>query len=297
MLLRLLGNLWRRAPAPAAGETPPPADSEVVTLLRRAEACRANGKTDEAIALCERALVLEPYNVLARQILIRASLPGEIYRDVLRRIHGYLRPRTYVEIGVSKGDTIALACPETVAIGIDPEPKINLPLTARTRIFAETSDDFFARRDLNAELGGLPVELAFIDGQHHFEFALRDFINLERRCARTSTILIHDCYPLDEVTARRERVFEFWSGDIWKLVVCLRKYRPDLSVHTVGCAPTGLAVVRNLDPASTVLQGRLQEIYAEFIPLPFSTIENRKAELLNFYPNEWDQVRALLSPA
>jgi hypothetical protein len=35
---------------------------------------------------------------------------------------------------------------------------------------------------VRALLGGLPVELGFIDGMHLFEFALRDFMNLERLC-------------------------------------------------------------------------------------------------------------------
>lgn len=293
MLLRLLGNLLRRAPAPAE---PPaaPADSGVAALLQEAEACRADGNADGAIALCGQAIALDPCNLLARQILIHASMPGDTYHDILRRIHQHLRPCTYVEIGVFKGETMAMAAPETLAIGLDPEPDIRYPLTARTRIFAETSDDFFAHRDLAAELGGLPVDLAFIDGMHHFEFALRDFINLERYCTGDSTILIHDCYPLDEMTSRRERVFNFWSGDVWKLVLCLKKYRPDLSVHTVHCAPTGLAIIRNLDPASTVLAASLDEICEEFIALPFATIAERKAEMLNAYSNKWGRVCALL---
>ncbi len=296
MLLRLLGNLLRRAPAT---RKPPPlaADPGVAALLQRAKTCYAAGEMSEAIALCQQALAQEPGNAYARLTLVRARMPGEIYRQVLRRIHEHVRPRTYVEIGVDKGDTIAMACPETLALGIDPAPKIERPLTARTRIFAETSDDFFARHDLGMELGGLPVELAFIDGLHRFEFALRDFINLERHCSRHATILVHDCYPLDAATAMRERMYDFWSGDVWKLVVCLKKYRPDLSIHTIGCAPTGLAVIRNLDPASALLPERLREICDEFIPMPFAAIESRKAELLNLFPNEWSKVRALLSPA
>src|SRR5256885_12302956 len=47
----------------------------------------------------------------------------------------------------------------------------------------------FAEHDLSKELGGRPVDLAFIDGMHLFEFALRDFVNLERYCAPGSTIL------------------------------------------------------------------------------------------------------------
>ena len=294
MLLQLFNNLFRRPP-PASEHAASVANPAVVALLERAQACREDGRASEAIALCQQALAIEPANAAARLIWVRAQMPGEIYRQVLRRIHEYLRPSTYVEIGVHKGYTITLARPETIAIGIDPEPKIESPLTARTRIFAETSDDFFARRNLRDELGGLAVELAFIDGLHHFEFALRDFINVESYSAPGSTILIHDCFPLDAVTAARERVYSFWSGDVWKLVLCLKKYRPELSIHTIASAPTGLAVIRNLDPTTTVLRTRLQEISDEFISTPFAVIEDRKSELLNLFPNEWDKIRALLS--
>ena len=294
MLMRMLNSLWRRPPAAKPRLS---ADPAIQALLEQAQACSADGEADEAVALCHRALEREPGNAHARLIWVRALMPGEIYRQVLRRIHEHLRPRTYVEIGVSKGDTIALALPETLALGIDPAPKITHKLTPRTRIYAETSDDFFARYDVRKELEGLPVDLAFIDGLHHFEFALRDFINLERCCAPGSTILVHDCYPLDEATARRERVYDFWSGDVWKLVVCLKRYRQDLALHTIGTAPTGLAVIRNLDPSSTVLAANLQRICDEFIPLPFATIESRQPAELNLVANEWSAVQELLTAA
>ena len=284
MLLRFLNGLMRRAPPPDSG-----------ALVSKAEASAAKGNVAHAIACCERALALDPINVAAHRLLARLTLPGDYYRDVLKRIHQHLKPRTYLEIGVSKGDTIALTCPDTLAVGIDPEPKLNGPLPPNVRVIEATSDAFFAGGNVAANFNGLPVELALIDGMHHFEFALRDFINVERCCTRASTVLIHDCYPLDEISARRERVSQFWSGDIWKLVLCLKKCRPDLQINTIGCAPTGLAVTRNLDPASTVLSSRLDEICAEFIDLPYSTVARDKATLLNLYPNDWERVRSLLA--
>jgi hypothetical protein len=81
---------------------------------------------------------------------------------------------------------------------------------------------------------------------------------------------------------------------VWKLVVCLKRFRPDLDIHTIGCAPTGLAVIRNLDPASRVLGARLNQICDEFIPMPFSAIDNAQPEVLNLFPNDWGAIRALL---
>ena len=223
------------------------------------------------------------------------ALPGPDYRHALAAIHAQLKPRTYLEIGVSSGATLALANPSTRALGVDPAPQLKNPPGPNAKIYPLASDDFFAETDIRAELGGLPVELAFIDGLHLFEFALRDFIAIERLCTRASTVLVHDTYPLDRLTAARERTTQFWSGDIWRLVLILKKYRPDLAVHTIGALPTGLTVIRNLDPASRVLGDRLDEIVAEFLALDFSAVEANKPAALNLVPNEPQRIRALFA--
>jgi hypothetical protein len=204
-----------------------------------------------------------------------------------------LQPRTYVEIGIFQGESLKRAKPPTLAIGIDPEPRLAFPRAVNHRVFVETSDAFFKRRDLRAELGGLPVDLAFIDGMHHFEFALRDFAHLEPYCTPESTILIHDCYPLDRETARRDGSPPFWSGDIWRLIVLLKKYRPDLAIHTVGTPPTGLAVVRNLDPNSRYLSENHERLYREFLALDYGYLDEDKAGKLNLVPNDPRKIRAL----
>jgi tetratricopeptide (TPR) repeat protein len=252
------------------------------------------GAIDAARECCETTLALAPGSDPALNLLAVLSLPGVSYFDVLSMIHSHLRPRTYLEIGVADGQSIALARPETRAIGVDPEPKISRPLGPRTEICYETSDQYFATHDVRAELDGLPIELAFIDGMHQFEFALRDFINIEKHSSPRSTILIHDCYPLTRLSAERERQTTFWSGDIWRLILLLRKYRPELSVNVIATAPTGLGVVRGLDPASRVLQERLGEIVREFLALDYSVLDGDKAGMLALYPNDWEKIKAIL---
>lgn len=255
----------------------------------------ARWRLDEGGA-CQKSLVaalaLDADFAPARQFLDRAEIQGEHYAQLLERIHRYLSPRTYLEIGTDKGNSLLLADPGTRAIGIDPEPKIAVDLGPNASVYAETSDEFFAGRDARELLGG-PIELAFIDGMHLFEFALRDFINMERFCAPGSTILVHDVWPRDRETAERERKMAFWSGDVWRLIPCLKKYRPELSISTVGAPPTGLAVIRNLDPASRVLSGDLERIGKEFLALDYSAIESDRRTALNWCPNDWDAVRAL----
>jgi hypothetical protein len=252
------------------------------------------GDVNSAVRYSERALEINPALEQVHALLERLFLYGESYLEVLSRIHRHLRPRTYVEIGVQKGYSIALVLPETRALGIDPKPILVEPPPPNVRIFAETSDDFFARHDVRAELGGLPVDLAFIDGMHRFEYALRDFMNLERWCAPQSTILFDDCFPHDRTTALREQTTTFWSGDVWKVPVLLKKYRPDLAIHTVAAPRTGLCIVRNLDPASTFIRDNLPRLVDEFMALDFSYLEKDRAKKLNLFPNDWEKIRALL---
>jgi hypothetical protein len=217
---------------------------------------------------------------------------GEDYLRVLRRLHEHLKPRTYLEIGVALGWSLALASPQTKVLAIDPAPQLSFEPPANVRLFKETSDDFFARHDARAELGGLPVELAFIDGMHHFEFALRDFINVERCASPESTIVLDDCFPRDRLTAQRERNSSAWSGDVWKLVVILKKYRPDLSIHVVAAPPTGVCIVRQLDPGSRYLAENHERLSAEFMALDYAYLEKDRAAKLNLFPNDWSKITA-----
>lgn len=210
---------------------------------------------------------------------VRLELEGPHYLELLPRIHERLRPATYAEIGVANGDSLACARAGTRAVGIDPEPGIKVPINAAARIFNQTSDDFFAQHDLVAELGGR-LELGFIDGLHLFENVLRDFAQLERAAAPGATILIHDCFPLDEASAARERATAYWTGDVWRALVALRRHRPDLEITLLDAPPSGLAVVRRLDPASRLLAERMPQIVAEALAMKFADIAPRKREQL-----------------
>lgn len=209
----------------------------------------------------------------------------------LARIHRFLQPNTYVEIGVGDGSTLRLAQPETRCIGIDPNPPGQLATTTACTIFGMTSDEFFDRHNLYAELGDRPVELALIDGMHLFENALRDFINLEQYCAAGAVILIHDCWPVDSLVCSRVRRTNVWAGDVWKLPECLERYRPDIVIRRFTVRPTGLALVGCLDPGSKHLASWLPQIYAEYVPLDFAGTHKHVAR---WELDEWPSIRTAL---
>jgi len=214
---------------------------------------------------------------------------------LLDSIHCHLLPRSYLEIGVFEGKSLALALPCTQAIGVDPEPRIRFALDPSSMIFVETSDQFFERRALSDLVSG-PVDLTFLDGLHHFEFVLRDFINSERNSSPDSVILVHDAYPHNAQVASRSVEAEHWAGDVWKLIVALQARRPDLRVHTVDVPPTGLAIVTGLDPTSTVLSAAYDEIVAELAPLTYERLRSDPARVLNVVADRWEEIERLLPP-
>lgn len=259
-----------------------------------AEAHRLVGEVDLAEADYQAALELTPNSPGAHFGLARLRLPGPPYPEWLDHFHGLLAPTTYIEIGVAKGATLRRASRPTLAIGVDPTPAIEFPLRTETHIFAETSDAFFARRGPDALLGGQPLGLAFIDGLHLFDQALRDFINLEAYCGPQSVILIHDTLPLDERTQRRSCDTHFHTGDVWKMVPCLKHFRPDLDVFTIRTSPTGLTVVTGFGQSGRTFADRYDEAVARFIDMPFAELENSMETSLDLVANSWSAVEERL---
>ncbi|MET0454631.1 MAG: class I SAM-dependent methyltransferase [Mycobacterium sp.] len=266
-------------------------------LLLNAFIQRLVGRPQRAAELCHAALAFTNYSetqAKAHAMLSRLEFTGPDYFRVLTRIHEHVQPSTYLEIGVDEGRSFEVVSPETWTLGIDPDPHLRKSPGPRQRVFAQTSDDFFETSDVMALLNGKSLDLAFIDGMHQFEFALRDFVNVERHCSADAIILIHDVYPIDDISASRERISNFWSGDIWRLILLLKKYRPELTINTIGARPTGLAIVQNLDPHSRTLSERQQEIIDEFLALDISVLDGRKREMLNYFPNDWQSIAQLI---
>lgn len=184
------------------------------------------------------------------------------YTEVLRALHERLHPTTYLEIGVSDGHSLSLA--RCRAIGIDPSFSLTYPVDGDIALVRTTSDDYFARHDLGTLTRGLPVDLAFVDGLHLVEFALRDFINVERHCGPRSVVVLDDMLPRDADEAARHRHSRDWTGDVFRLTEVLRRYRPDLVVLPLDTEPTGMVLVAGLDPDSTVLADSYDAILAEY---------------------------------
>jgi len=198
--------------------------------------------------------------------VFRASPEAEVvrgvqfYRDTLRDIHARLQPDVYLEIGVRHGFSLALSAAR-ISIGVDPAPELRAELGAHVRIATATSDAFFER---TSDALTAPIDLAFIDGMHWFEYALRDFINVEQRASANGVVVFDDVLPNHPLQAERERKSGVWTGDVWKILPCLRRHRPDLNLTLLDTNPTGLLLVTNPDPGNTSLRENYAAIVAEF---------------------------------
>jgi hypothetical protein len=192
-----------------------------------------------------------------------------------------VKPRNYLEIGVDTGASLTFS--HVPSIAIDPMFQVETEIRAELHLVKATSDRFFARKDplrylrggrnpwrnlrhnrplFGRLLGRGTVDLAFIDGMHLFEFALRDFMNVELHSSPTTVIVLDDMLPRNVTEAARDRTTVGWTGDVYKLVGVLREHRPDLIAIVVDTRPTGLLVVLAPDHTSTVLRDHYDELVA-----------------------------------
>lgn len=258
------------------------------------------GAPEKALACCKRSLSIYTDLGRAYDLLFEMNMPGDDYLAVLSRIHDYLMPESYVEIGVAAGRSLSLVKPETRAVGIDPNPRIDSSVKTHAKIFKSTSDDFFQSHNLLDELDASRLALAFIDGLHYFEQALKDFINVERYTDDKTVVLIHDCLPITQHSAARERCTSCWCGDVWKIIPCLMKYRPDLTIHVIPAHPSGIGIVTGLNPGSTLLAEKFNRILAEYqgYDLGYECLDTgihpSKKRIPCLIPNDWQHIRQTL---
>lgn len=215
---------------------------DIVGVFQRAG--RLEARTEPPVPSVPEPAALSPHPDPAAE----AGRGARPYLDVLKDLHAIVAPRTYLEIGVRKGASLALSTAPSIAIDPAPELASQGPDVALYRC---TSDDFFffhARAAVTR-----PVDLAFLDGMHLAEYLYRDFINVERIMRPGGAVVIDDVLPSHPVQARRERTSRAWTGDVWRFAELLAEKRPDLDLTWLDAAPSGLLLVTGLSPSNRVL--------------------------------------------
>lgn len=193
--------------------------------------------------------------------------PNDIrYVRFLRQLHASVLFDWYMEIGCRSGKTFAPVRGRTIAVDpyfqvdtnvIGPKPALH--------VFQQTSDAFFASGFLSA--AKIKPGFSFLDGMHLFEYLLRDFMNTEKHSHPDGVIALHDCCPFTHDMTTREidpRPTGAWTGDVWKIIPILQQMRPDLKITVLGCKPTGLVLVSNLNPKSRVLSSNYDALLRDW---------------------------------
>ena len=186
----------------------------------------------------------------------------EVIEKALQRFGG----STYLEIGVHRAKNFYKVRAKR-KIAIDPVFKIglkrrlmHLPYLRYESYFKMTSDKFFENN--SSLFQSDKIDVALIDGLHTYEQTLKDIENTLENGSKGCFIIVHDCNPLDEVSATRatspEEMREitgtdhnFWLGDVWKSILHLRATRSDLFVCTLD-TDFGLGIVKFGEPENPV---------------------------------------------
>lgn len=214
------------------------------------------------------------------------------YKTFLPKLHEIIAPKRYVEIGIRHGYSLSLS-PDAKKIAIDPQyAQDDMQFEVMNVSFNKmTSDDFFAKNSLPQSF-----DLAYIDGLHLFEYALRDYINLEKYATPGSVIIVDDVIPRSSEEAERTPTGGPWVGDVWKVIKCFEKHRPDLveSMYLTGSEPTGCLVVTAPDANNTALSDHYDAILAEFLAEDYPAMPDEAFRAMIVKPEvSLDALRAL----
>lgn len=163
----------------------------------------------------------------------------------ISHIASIYNPTTYVELGLYEGETITKVQPFAKKLyGIDTKPNNHLDSLKRfsnIEVHYKTTDTFF-------EEFTETIDMAFIDADHCYESAQRDFDNVLRRLAPGGVILLHDTDPEED-----RLIHPGYCGDSYKIVSILEK-RDDVNIITIPIQEAGLSIVTEKNSTRTAIR-------------------------------------------
>lgn len=214
---------------------------------------------------------------------------------VIQRLIKEKKVSNYLEIGVFNGRVFfRVKCDFKVAV--DPEFQFDSlrklgksllnPANFRNRYYEKTSDAFFAE-DAPTLMASRKFDLAFIDGMHEYEYALRDVENTLKYLSDDGVIIMHDCNPLTKQAAssfddwEKRNFSDVWNGDVWKVILHMQSLRNDVHAFTLDC-DHGLGVITKGKPEKTLNYTREQ-----ISNLTYEDFNKNRKDFINLKPENY----------
>ena len=161
----------------------------------------------------------------------------------LNTISEALNCQSYLEIGVSQGDTfLSVNC--NFKIGVDPYFDFNWKQYhdgEKINLHQITSDQYF-----NTDPEYSKYDLIFVDGLHTYEQTYRDILNCLLHSHSDTVILIDDTVPCDVFSTLRNpdecirlrytnshQGDSRWHGDTYKVIPLLKLFNPQYNIATI----------------------------------------------------------------
>lgn len=218
-----------------------------------------------------RRKLLTPTETLREGRLFKAD--NGSYLDFLRALHTR-RFSGYLEIGTRTGSSLKYSCSPSVAI--DPFFQISDDVIGEKDfclLVQQKSEDFFTSK--LSKSFEFDCEVAFIDGMHLFEFALKDFFGAHKLSNTQCLFLFHDPLPWSIRMSTRDNSTigkqEAWVGDIWKLPFIFAEFGMKENIKLLTSGPSGLLAVFNVDHAKVaVLESAYDDVVGRWQDVPFT---------------------------
>jgi hypothetical protein len=157
------------------------------------------------------------------------------FLETLKKEQGYCN---YIEYGVRDGHSLGkLSQVSDKSYGIDIERHKKLTVPSNSEFHLMTTDKFSSEK-----LGDIKFNAAFIDADHSFTSAYRDFRNIFKHIQPKGYIFLHDTYPCNSMLLKKH-----FCNDCYKTPLQIKKdyTLKELEILTFPLNP-GVTVVRKL---------------------------------------------------
>ncbi len=169
-----------------------------------------------------------------------------IHAEFIGTLSAIYRPNIYVELGCQHGYTLEQVAPNAkvlhaIDIALSPRLKETVEKYSNINLHLKTTDAFMGTFNEG-------IDMAFIDADHCYESAQRDFDNVLQKLNPGGLILLHDTDPEDDSLIVPTR-----CGDSYRIVKVLEN-RDDVNIVTLPIREAGLSIVTKKNNTRTAIR-------------------------------------------